>query len=199
MAIGLARTQVNPEEEAAPDVAMPVEKAPPMPWMHDVIPGPRRANLRETIDDPVTAAGINSMYKDAANSFSPLQGMGSRRYPEILSPIDVQGRLGQGSTGEGQRDPNGEMHAKSSIPYGSLAIIHTHPQGQDPRTSPGDENAANQLQRPNYAMSSNAIWAAEPNNPNPVPVANIEMKKGQLQYKWRPMVNPKPAPPTVIP
>lgn len=190
MAVGLGRPLVNTEEEVeAPEVSPPINKPPAFPITTIL---PRRASVREMIDSPNTLAGIESIYHHAQPSFSPMQRNNSQRWPEILTSISPEGAVGNEQHGATTRDSEGNMHAKGSIPSNAIALIHTHPFGQEQMPGPDDEATATRIQRPNYAMSENALWVAEPGNKNPRKVADLSYKNGHLKYGWLPVPIPEP-------
>jgi hypothetical protein len=195
---GTRATTIPEEEVPAPEVPIETSEQSPLPWLRTKPVMPRRASLRETIDDPKTLAGIESLYKKAIPSFSPLQGGGvasNSRAPEILTPIDVEGNVGGMTMGEGERSGDGSMHVSARVPRKSMAVIHTHPYGQKPETSGDDETVANTLQRPNYAISGNAIYVAEPGQKNSRKIADLKYKNGHLTEDWDKNIPiPEPAP-----
>lgn len=190
MALGLGISKkVEETQVTAPEVTVPMNSSAPTFPVPNVIP--RRASVRETIDSPETLKDIDALYNKNKATFSPIQGNMGHYNPETLYPINTEGRFGEQSTG-GDREGDGSMHVNAIVPKNSLAVIHTHPYGEQAQTSSDDETVANTLQRPNYALSGNALWVAEPGNKEPRKVANLSYKKGHLQYGWLPVPIPEP-------
>lgn len=180
--------------DTPPEVKIePEQDKSPMPWLNIRPVMPRRASVRETIDSPEILAGIESLYKSNLSSFSPIQGNMGHYSPEVLVPIDVEGHLGSRTEGKSSREGDGSMHVNARVPKSSIAVIHTHPYGEKPETSSDDETVANTLQRPNYALSGNAIYVAEPGNKESRKVADLKYKNGHLIYDWKDVPIPEPA------
>jgi hypothetical protein len=76
--------------------------------------------------------------------------------------------------------------AKSSVTVhpGDKAIIHTHPDNTDPKPSPADAAIAKQFGIPNYELSKNQLWVANPDGTSEK-VADVEWKNGELSIKWK--------------
>jgi len=191
MAVGLGK--VKPEEGVEPPAVTPsVQQQASMFPVRPVMP--RQASYRELVDTPEMASGINRLYKSAQPSFA--RQTGQNRLPEILEPIGTSGTLGASTEGDRNQMSSGGMRTIAAIPNDSLGIMHSHPYGEAPQPSDQDYVTAKKLNRPNYEISANELYVAEPdsgNRNNPTKIADLRYNKGQLQYNWNPNIPiPKP-------
>jgi len=51
---------------------------------------------------------------------------------------------------------------RGPVPPGAVALVHTHPHGDDPRPSPRDVAAARELRLPVTVVTRSALWTASP-------------------------------------
>lgn len=174
-----------PDESKAPDMpVLPMDaKGPQLPSARGLMPE-LKAGPRDYLDRPGTIADMEKMYRESTSSFAPgRQGMNTA---EHIVPLDKAGRFGSDSakdfahTGEGNR-------TTGAIPRDSMAAIHSHPYGSRPEPSGDDYKMAEKLGAPNFEMSSNAIYVAQPGGSKkpPIKVADISPDKGgHLKINW---------------
>jgi HK97 family phage portal protein len=126
------------------------------------------------IKSPEVNAQVTKLYASASTSF---HGHGSDK---IEHSFTVDG------AGNPREIQSSHDSAKSSVTVhpGDKAIIHTHPDNTDPKPSPADAAIAKQFGIPNYELSKNQLWVANPDGTSEK-VADVEWKNGELSIKWK--------------
>ncbi|HLX83803.1 MAG TPA: phage portal protein [Terriglobales bacterium] len=76
--------------------------------------------------------------------------------------------------------------AKSSVTVhpGDKTIVHSHPNGTDPKPSDADIAIAKQFGIPNYELSHNQLWVANPDGTT-AKVGDVSWSNGDLDIKWK--------------
>ena len=119
---------------------------------------------------PAVQAQMAQLYKQAAGSY-----MTSDRI-EYSFTVDI--------TGQPRAITSSHDSMKNYVKFfvGDLAIIHTHPNGADPRPSDGDVVTAKKCGVPNYELSQSALWVAMPDGTSHK-VGDVSLHHGVLEIK----------------
>jgi len=132
------------------------------------------------ITSPAVHAQMVAAYKQAQPTFRPkITATAGTLIPhnEYSFTVDKDGKP-SGVVTSGTEDKNTVV-----VPDGAQAVVHTHPSADHPYPSDADIAYAKSTGVPDYVISSNELWVANPDGTSEK-VADIEMKHGDLQIKW---------------
>jgi len=132
------------------------------------------------ITSPAVHAQMVAAYKQAQPTFRPkITATAGTSIPhnEYSFTVDKDGKP-SGIVTSGTNDKNTVV-----VPDGAQAVVHTHPSADHPYPSDADIAYAKSTGVPDYVISSNELWVANPDGTSEK-VADIEMKHGDLQIKW---------------
>lgn len=116
--------------------------------------------------------GMSKLYDKAGSSF---MGQNSE---EHSFTVDANGNPSEITTSKRERGNT------VTVTKGDQAIVHTHPKSGKPEPSEGDIAVAKRTGIPNYSLSKNELWVANPDG-STAHVADVQWKHGQLDIKWK--------------
>jgi HK97 family phage portal protein len=111
-------------------------------------------------------------------------------YNSASSGYSGQDKMEHSFTIDGSGKPRAiqSSHSNSSnsvtVHPGDKAIVHTHPKGTDPKPSDADVAIAVKFGIPNYAMSADVIWVANPDGTT-AKVGDVSWQHGDLDIKFK--------------
>lgn len=111
--------------------------------------------LDAVTSDPKVRECLCKLWKDAQEGLDPMQ---RERSMWITKKDGVRDCIRWPWTAQRRKET-----WTGPIPENVEAIMHIHPLGLDPKPSPGDQDTADSVGKPNYACSREGIWRASPN------------------------------------
>lgn len=122
-------------------------------------------------NDAITGR-LAELYKAAMPSFMGLDpSQRKAEYSFVYNNGGAPGIVGSSHT-QG-------MHDNIAVYPNTAGIVHSHPISSVAYPSGPDIDIARQVKRPNYVLSQNALWMADPSG-QVQQIANIQYKDGQM-------------------
>jgi HK97 family phage portal protein len=130
------------------------------------------AGSHDLLKTPAVHTGMTDLYKQAGNSY-----MGTDKQEHSFT-VDANGK------------PSAITSSHSSaantltVTKGDQAIVHSHPKGTDPRPSEADIAIAKSEGIPNYELSRDELWVANPDGTT-AKLGDVSWKNNEVSIKWK--------------
>lgn len=153
-----------------PDPIIP--SLPPAAGAFPVLPTATPVMPRFNPFNAAIANRLAELYKAAQSSFIGIDpAQRKAEYSFVYNNGGAPGIVGS-SHAQG-------MHDNIAVYPNTAGIVHSHPISSVPYPSGPDINIARQVKRPNYVLSQNALWVANPDG-QVQQIANVQYKDGQM-------------------
>jgi proteasome lid subunit RPN8/RPN11 len=138
---------------------------------------PGKGSSHDLLKTPAVHDGLKNLYTTAGDSYQ-----GANKQEHSIT-IDKEGNPSEIATSHDSSKTTVSVH-KENGKVTDQAIIHTHPKGTDPHPSDADVQIAKKTGIPNYELSQNQLWVANPDG-STAKVADVEWKNNDLSIKWK--------------
>ena len=155
-------------------------------WAKDKKPAPVYdhadvSKAQQFLQTPAVHAQMNDLYKNAQHTFFPQPHVGPNAAPHEEYSFTVNK---DGSVTPVVSSHTNDKNAVTVTPGETQAIVHTHPLGTYPSPGDGDVPAAEAAGCPNYVLSVDELWVANPDGTKSM-LADVSFKHGNLEFKWK--------------
>jgi len=133
--------------------------------------GKAGTDKHSAINTEAVYAQMNKLYDSARPSY-----MGMNKFEHSFT-VNKDGSVTDITTSKTDKS-----NAVTVTPGTTDAIIHTHPYGGDPHPSPGDFDVAKTAGCPNYELSRDELWVANPDGTQ-AKVGDVSWKHGEIVIK----------------